>query len=98
MSNKEIKPTKELSLSTNQITLFATLWFVVLFGALLTIASLLDLQISKFMTFDSLGANSYFSDSQFGLFFEIVGSSPIWLLGTVAVIILFWNSIRLSDK
>lgn len=89
---------KKQFLTTNQLTFFAVLWFVLIFGALVTIASLLDLQISIFLTKGTLIQGQYFSTSQFGLFFETMGSAPIWVLGAIAAIIFLWNAARGKNK
>ncbi|HKL94207.1 MAG TPA: phosphatase PAP2 family protein [Clostridia bacterium] len=85
-------------ISTNMKTLFAAIWFVLIFGTLLTLASFFDLSVSKILTANSLPSGEYYSTSQFGLFFETMGSAPIWIMGALAVVIFFWNAVRLNKK
>lgn len=71
---------------------------MLIFGALVTVASLLDLEVSKFMTKGSLTFGNYYSSNQFGLLFETIGSFPIWSLGAVAATIFLWNAARMKNK
>lgn len=70
---------------------------VALFAALLTVASLYDLEISKLFTKGSLAAGEYYSDNRFALFFEIVGGSVVYLAGGVASLICVCAAIKLED-
>jgi len=76
----------------------AAVIFVAVFAALLTVASIYDLQISKIMTKNALPDGAYFSDNGFGLFLEATGSSPIYLMAAIGATIAFWWAIRKSDK
>lgn len=80
------------------LTIVAIALFVVIFAALLTVATLFDLEISKILTKNALPAGSYFSTSGFGLFFETVGSAPIYLMAAFGATIAFWWGIRRQNK
>lgn len=72
--------------------------FAVIFAVLLTVATLYDLDISKIMTKKALPAGQYFSDSGFGLFFESVGSAPIYIMAAIAGVVGFWWGLRKDNK
>lgn len=83
------------NIRTNKLYIWiAIALFAVIFAALLTVATLFDLDISKIMTKNSLPEGNYFSTSGFGLFFEAVGSAPIYIMGSIVGVILFWWGIR----
>ncbi|MDD4839714.1 MAG: phosphatase PAP2 family protein [Clostridia bacterium] len=87
-------PTLNKPITRNTKTFFASIWFILIFGTLLTLASFFDLQISKIMTAGTLPDGQYFSTNQFGLFFETIGSAPIWIMSAIATTIFFWNVVR----
>lgn len=66
--------------------------FIVIFGGLLTIASFFDLQINQLLC--DLEAGEYISSNGFGLFFEAIGSSPIYIMSGIACTIWFWATLR----
>ena len=70
---------------------------VVLFAALLTVASFFDLQISDVFTKGSLAAGEYYSTNQFALFFEVIGGSLVYLAGGVASLICVCAAIKMQD-
>ena len=80
--------------NTRLYTIIAIALFVVIFVALVLVATFYDLEISKILTKHGLKPGEYFSYSGFGLFFETVGSAPIYLMGSIAGVILFWWGIR----
>ena len=71
--------------------------FAAVFAALLTVATLYDLDVSKILTKNALPDGAYFSTSNFGLFFEAVGSAPIYLMAAVGGAVGFWWGIRKKD-
>ena len=71
--------------------------FVAIFATLTALASIYDLQISQILTKGNLHKGQYYSTSQFGLFFEAFGSTPIWLAISVAGVIFFWNAPRIKN-
>lgn len=72
--------------------------FAVIFAVLLTLATIYDLEISKILTKNALPTGSYFSTNGFGLFFEAVGSAPIYLMAAIGATIAFWWSLRKNKK
>lgn len=93
-----LQTSKQLSMRAKVIIALAC--FVVVFAALVAIASVYDLQISQILTKGSLvpaadGAHgSYISASGFALVFEALGSCPIYLMVSVAGAIVFWFFAR----
>ena len=93
---------KGLSLCAKSWIAFAL--FAVVFGGLAAIASIFDLSISQILTKHSLnpaalGANGdYISHSGFALFFEALGASPLYLMGSVVGLIWFWAAWRKGGK
>lgn len=70
---------------------------VVLFAALLTVASLYDLEISKFLTKGSLPEGKYYSTNSFALFFEVMGGSLVYIAGGVASLICACAACKMAD-
>lgn len=87
---------KELSLKNK--TLISVILFVIVFAGLLTVATLYDFQISKILTKNALPSGNYFSSNGFGLFFEAIGSAPIWIMSAIAGCIFFWCAVRNNKK
>lgn len=79
-------------------TILSMVIFAVVFAGLAVIASFFDLQISKILTKGSLKAGEYISSSGFALFFEAMGSSPIYIMVAIAGVIAFWYGIRSNKK
>lgn len=71
--------------------------FVAVFAALLTVASLYDLQISEALTKGSLAEGEYYSSNTFALFFEVMGDSVVYLAGGIASLIFVCSAIKLED-
>lgn len=84
--------------NTRLYTIIAIALFAVIFAALLTVATLFDLDISKIMTKNALPEGEYFSTSGFGLFFEAVGSAPIYIMAAIAGVVVFWWGMRKDNK
>ena len=70
---------------------------IALFAALLTVASLFDLQISEALTAGSLPEGEYYSTNGFALFFEIVGFAVFYLSGAIASLISVAAAIKLNE-
>lgn len=70
---------------------------VALFAALLVVASLYDLQISKALTKGSLEAGEYYSSNGFAKFFEVAGGSVIYLAGGIASLICVCAAIKMAE-
>ena len=71
--------------------------FAAVFAALLTVASLYDLQISEALTNGSLAEGEYYSSNQLALFFEVMGDSVVYLAGGIASLIFVSSAIKLQD-
>ena len=83
---------KELTLKTK--TLISWGLFAAVFAALVVTASFCDLAISKILTKGNLAEGAYISSNGFGLFFEAVGSSPIYLMISFGAVVWFWWGIQ----
>lgn len=93
---------QRMSLKTK--TVLAVCLFLLVFGSLAvwTAVTDVDLEISKILTKDALPKGKYFATADnfagsFGLFFEAVGSSPIYMMITLAATIMFWFVLRLEN-
>lgn len=84
----KLQNTKAISPKTK--TLISILLFAVIFVGLLVAATFTDLQVSKILTKNALPKGEYLANDFFGVFFEIVGSSPIYLMIALCTVILFW--------
>lgn len=82
---------KQLSMRAKTIISFVL--FAVVFTGLTLIASYCDLSISKILTKNTLPEGAYISTSVFTLFFEAMGSCPIYLVVSIAGAIWFWWGI-----
>ena len=71
--------------------------FVAVFAALLIVASVYDLEISKALTKGSLKEGEYYSSNQFALFFEVLGDSVVYLAGGIASVIVVCAAIKMTD-
>ncbi len=78
--------------------LISVVAFLAVFGALLAIATVYDLEISQILTKDALPTGAYFSTNGFGLFFEAMGSAPIYLMAAFGGVIAFWWGARKGKK
>ncbi len=72
--------------------------FLVIFGALVVIASFFDYRISEILVGDGLEGGRYISNNAYGLFFEALGSCPMYLMASVACCVLFWHGYRRISK
>ena len=79
-------------------TIISICLFIAIFGGLLAVASVFDLQISKFLTQKSLPAGEYISVNGFALFFEAVGVTPFYIMITIAGAIAFWYGFGRDNK
>ena len=68
----------------------SVLLFLAIFGALLTIATIYDLEVSRIMTHYSLKKGEYYTHNVFANFFEAVGMLPCYLLRAFATISVGW--------
>ncbi len=76
-------------------TVVSILLFIAVFGALLVTATFTDLQVSHILTSKALENHTYYTnETVFGVVFEAVGSSPVYLMLAFAFQILFWQVMR----
>lgn len=74
------------------------LLFVAVFAALLIAASFTDLEVSNLLTGGALEEGEYLSHDVFGVAFEIFGSSPIYVMAGICVVLLMlyvWRTLKL---
>jgi len=91
-----LKTAKQLSLRAKTIISLAC--FAVVFAALAVVATFYDLQISQILTKNSLNPGDYISHNGFALFFEALGSCPIYLVASIVGAIVFWFFARKQGK
>lgn len=98
-----LRTAKQISLRTK--TILSLVCFAVVFAALVVVATFYDLQISRLLTKHSLepytaeqGNGGYISYNGFALFFEALGSCPIYLMASVIGAIVFWFFLRKQGK
>ncbi|MEG2453419.1 MAG: phosphatase PAP2 family protein [Clostridia bacterium] len=84
----------ENSGSFKKRTIISVALFVLAFVGLILIASFHDFKISQILTKNSLPSGQYISNNGFGLLFEAIGSSPIYIMSGIACTIWFWWAIR----
>lgn len=70
------------------------LLFAGIFGGLLAVATMFDLQIDRILTRGILAPGMYYTNSAFGAFFEIIGDCPLELVLGFAIDILFIYALR----
>lgn len=71
--------------------------FVLIFGGLLAISTYKDLEISRFLTRNTLAGHTYTTNSSvFGIVVETIGCSPVFLLAGFALHIIFWYGLRIK--
>ena len=68
--------------------------FILIFGGLLLTATVADLQVSKILTAHALEPGKYLSNDTFGVAFEAVGSTPVYMILAFAFQIMFWYILR----
>ena len=72
--------------------------FIVIFIALMLVASFFDLEISKFIVGSSLDKGAYYSNNHIGNIIEIIGSFPIFGALLFATLIQARNYYSRNDK
>ena len=72
--------------------------FLAAFGALLTIATFFDLEVSRIMTHFSLKEGAYYTNDLFANFFEAVGMLPRYLLRAFAALSVGWFLFKAFPK
>ncbi len=66
------------------------------FVVLTVLASIFDLQLSKWVV--QLNQSQYFSDNFFGVFFEVIGSFPVYFAFAFAIMAIGFNILKLLGK
>lgn len=85
------------SLSLKNKTIISICAFVLVFVALILVATFLDYQVSEILTKNALKPGEYLSDSLYGVVGEAIGTSPIYLLLAVCTAILCWFFVKCFD-
>lgn len=78
------------SLTVKSKTIISICLFVVLFVALVLVATYCDFEISKILTKNALKPGEYLADDLYGVVGEAIGTSPIYILLGVCTAILCW--------
>lgn len=86
------------SLNTKQATIIGVCLFVLVFVALILVASFCDFQISKILTKGSLDEGEYISHGFFAVVGEVFGTSPIYIVAALLMGILFWFCLKVVPK
>jgi len=86
------------SLSLKNKTIIAIVLFVVIFAALIAVASVYDLQVSNILTKNALKDGDYIANDVYGVVGEAVGTSPIYIVLAVCTAILCWFFAKVVDK
>lgn len=87
-----------MKLSLKNKTFISVALFVVVFAALVVAATFTDLQVSHILTENALPDGAYLAGDFFGVFLEIMGSSPIYIIVAFCTCILFWFFLKAFDK
>ncbi|MDE6060840.1 MAG: hypothetical protein K2G31_05160 [Clostridia bacterium] len=85
-----------MKLNLKAKTIISIALFVVIFVALILIASFCDFQISQLLTKGILGDGDYFAHDFFGVLLESVGCIPIYLMIAFILCVLFWSSLKIG--
>ncbi len=87
-----------MKLSLKLKTILAVVIFVLVFVALILIATFCDFQISGILTNGILDKGDYFAHDFLGVMLESVGCLPIYLRIAFVLCVLFWSCIKLWKK
>jgi len=87
-----------MKLSLKLKTIISVATFVLVFVALILIASFCDLQVSRILTKGILAEGDYFATDFFGVMLESVGCIPIYLMIAFVLCALFWSCLKLWKK
>jgi len=85
-------------LSIKSKTIISISLFLIVFVALILVATFYDYKVSETLTKDALVDGEYIATDFFGVMLEIFGTSPIYILIACCVAIIFWWSIKVFDK
>lgn len=84
-----------LSKNNGRKTVIGIILFVIVFGGLLALASVFDLQVSDILA--DLEPGEYLTKNPFGILFESIGSWPVYLMLSIATAIIYANT-RISEN
>ena len=87
-----------MKLNMKAKTILSVALFLVVFIALILIATFCDFQISGIMTNGILAEGEYFATDFFGVMLEAVGCTPIYLFIAFVLCVLFWSCLKLWNK
>lgn len=76
----------------------AVILFLCVFGALLTVATFYDLEVSRILTHFSLKEGDYYTNNVFANFFEAAGMLPHYLLRAFAALSVGWFFYKFLPK
>lgn len=93
MSKSTLKP-----LDTKGRTIVCLCCFLVVFAAIILVATFYDYQVSEILTKNALKPGDYIANDVFGVVGEAVGTSPIYIVLAVCTAILCWFFARNFDK
>ncbi len=79
-------------------TLISAGFCLIIFSALLTIATFTDLQISRILTEGTLKPGEYYADGLFGVLFECLGCTAPYIMGSFSLTIILIYFFRFLDK
>jgi len=85
-------------MNTKNKTIISIVLFVLIFGALITLATFYDYQVSSILTKNALPEGSYLANDFFGVLFEAIGTSPIFIVISLCVGIIFWWCLKVVKK
>ncbi len=69
---------------------------LIVFFTLLVVGSIWDFEISKNLV--DLDGGQYYSENKFGLFFEIIGEFPLYILLSVSMLIFLFNINKIEES
>lgn len=87
-----------MKLTTRSKTIIAVSLFIIVFVALILIATFFDFQISQILTKNALPEGEYYANDFYGVFFECIGSAPIYLFAAFVCCVLFWVCLKVWKK
>lgn len=82
--------------NTKKSNIISICLFILIFGCLLTLASIYDLQVSKILV--DLEQGNYFTKNTFGMVLETFGMTPGYLFLAIALSIFFANATKCDNK
>lgn len=87
-----------MKLSVRAKTIISLVLFAVIFATLITVATFFDFQVSEILTKNALPEGEYYATDFFGVFFECVGTLPIYLFAAFVCCVLFWVCVKVWKK